>query len=181
MNIIEESKEDIGWQEMTCLEEKIFFKMPQDWERAGDEIIAHKFPYAIKPQETFTNPEDDRFLTWNLLDKPLQETQVYPAIREIQKLINHIYPECILKPAGQIQAETWTAGYFVFVTGGIQYDVAHCMFILPVREKMMLGSYHFPIEKMADDMQVFMEILKSIQIAAEDEDDKRTVRHTRGM
>ena len=46
----------------------------------------------------------------------------------------------------------------------MEYDTAHCMFILPVNEKMMLGSYHFPEENIKEDEGVLLEILKSIRV-----------------
>ena len=34
------------------------------------------------------------------------------------------------------------AGIFAFITGGIREDAYHSIFILPVDEKMLLGSFH---------------------------------------
>ena len=44
------------------------------------------------------------------------------------------------------------------------------MFILPLDNKMMLGSFHFPIETMEEDDKVFFNTLKSIRIVNNTED-----------
>lgn len=158
------------WQEITCLTEKISIRLPQNWEKAGNEIIAYKFPYSIKPQEVFMDLGEDKFLTWNLLNKPLQEAQVYSAIYEIQKLISHIYPESIQKSTCRFQVAAGIVGYFVFVTGGIKHDTSHCMFILPIKKMMLFGSYHFPIEGMLEEMMFFKKVLRSMQILDDEKD-----------
>ena len=38
------------------------------------------------------------------------------------------------------------------------------MFVLPVKDNMMLGSYHFPEGTMEADRRMFIEMLKSISI-----------------
>ncbi len=90
--------------------------------------------------------------------------QVYPAIKEMQRLISHAYPESIRLWAKELKADAGIIGWFAFVKGGIKEDSMHCMFILPVNDNMMLGSYHFPAEGMEEDRRVFVEILKSIRL-----------------
>lgn len=169
-NKIEEIAKGFSWQEITCLERNISFRLPQDWQRARDEVVEHKFPYSIKPQEIFVDLEENKFLTLNLLNKPLQETHVYPAVYEIQRLISRMYPESIQKSANRLQAAAGMIGYFVFVTGGIMHDTVHCMFILPVKKMMMFGSYHFPIEGMPEEMPFFKKVLRSIQVLEDEKD-----------
>lgn len=164
MERIEENKEKDNWQEINCLKEQVFLKLPEDWKRPVEKVIAKKFPYNSKPQEIFADLDGRKMITFNLLEKQLREAQVYPAIREMQRLFNHIYPESIRKTARQFKVNAGVSGWFLFTTGGMKYDTAHCMFILPVNEKMMLGSYHFPVENIKEDEGVLLEILKSIQV-----------------
>lgn len=170
MENTEENIKKDKWQEIHCLDEQVLLKLPEDWKRPEDKVIAKKFPYNSKPQEIFADLHERKIITFNLLNKQLRETQVYPAIREIQRLISHLYPESIRKTARQFKVNAGIAGRFLFVTGGMEYDTAHCMFILPVNERMMLGSYHFPLENMKEDEGVLLEILKSIWIKDYEED-----------
>lgn len=160
---MEESLAESCQQEISCLDGRIYLAVPNDWTRASDEITGRKFPYSIKPQEIYTNPGADRIFTLSMLDKPLRENQVYSAIREIQRLINHMYPESILKSARGLRIEAGVSGWFSFATGGLDGDTGHYMFILPLDNKMILGSFHCPIEIMEKDDSFFLNILKSIR------------------
>ena len=164
MERIEENIEKDKWQEIHCLEEQVLLKLPKDWKKPEKEVIAKKFPYNSKPQEIYMDLDGRKMITFNLLEKQLRETQVYPAIREMERLINHLYPESIRKTARLFKVNAGVSGRFLFITGGMEYDTAHCMFILPVNEKMMLGSYHFPEENIKEDEGVLLEILKSIRV-----------------
>lgn len=79
-------------------------------------------------------------------------------------MISHVYPESIRAQAKEINTDAGTIGWFAFVTGGIKEDSMHCMFILPLDDNMMLGSYHFPAEQMEENRKIFMQMLRSIQL-----------------
>ena len=79
-------------------------------------------------------------------------------------LLSHVYPESIQVRARELRTEAGRIGWFSFVTGGIRTDSIHCMFVLPVKDHMMLGSYHFPAGTMEEDRKMFLEMLKSISI-----------------
>ncbi len=160
MERIEENIEKDKWQEIHCLEEQVLLKLPKDWKKPEKEVIAKKFPYNSKPQEIYMDLDGRKMITFNLLENQLRETQVYPAIREMERLINHLYPESIRKTARLFKVNAGVSGRFLFITGGMEYDTAHCMFILPVNEKMMLGSYHFPLENREEEEGVLSEILE---------------------
>lgn len=155
-----------------CLEKQISLVIPEDWNRLPVEMAAKKFPYRSKPQEIFASKDVGQIITFNMLEKSLTEKQVYTAIWEIQRLISHLYPEGIKDMAKTIRINAGMAGYFSFVTGGMQHDSSHCMFILPAFEKMIMGSYHFPVEDYKENMLVFIEILKSINVGREIEEDR---------
>ena len=157
-------------QKISCLDGQIYLVVPSDWTRASDEITARKFPYSIKPQEIYTNPEADRIFTLSMLDRQLQENQVYSAIREMQRLISHIYPESIRKSARGLRTCAGVAGWFSFGTGGLEGDILHYMFILPLNDQMMFGSFHFPEETIEEDDEVFFNALKNIRTLHDMED-----------
>lgn len=161
---MEENKERSGWQAVSCLADKMHLRIPEEYRKPSDEVAAVKFPISPRPQEIYINPKGNKILTFNLLDKPLQEQQVYPAILEMQRVISHVYPESIRAQAKEINTDAGTIGWFAFVTGGIKEDSMHCMFILPLDDNMMLGSYHFPAEQMEENRKIFMQMLRSIQL-----------------
>lgn len=167
---MEISNQEYEWQEISCLDDSVCIRLPGNWESPSDETIAKKFPYHTKPQEIYVDLEENRLITFNLLSKPLNDTQVYPAIREIQRLISHVYPESIHKSARKCKVADGSAGWFVFITGGIREDTSHFMFVLPVNESMLLGSYHVPTKLISEDTSLFLKILKGIKIRSNTED-----------
>lgn len=178
MEKIEGDGKKSKWQEINCLEEQVLLKLPEDWKRPENEVIIKKFPYNSKPQEIFADLQVRKIITFNLLDKPLLDEQVYPAIQEMQRLINRLYPESIRKAAKLFKVEAGMSGRFTFITGGIEYDTAHSMFILPVNERMMLGSYHFPLDQMAEEEATLLDILKSVCVMSSTEDEAENYERT---
>lgn len=152
------------WQRISCLGDQISLMLPSGWTRPSDEVTEKKFPYHSKPQEIFADDSISRLMTFNMLEKQLQNQQVYPAIREIQKVIVHMYPESVREPARKIVSGIGEAAYFSYITGGVKEDNGHIMFVIPVHEKMLLGSYHFPAAQLDGEREVFLEILQSMQI-----------------
>ena len=167
---MEISNQECEWQEISCLDDSMCVRLPGNWKRPSGETIAKKFPYHTKPQEIYVDLEENRLITFSLLSKPLNDAQVYPAMREIQRLINHVYPESIHKSARICKVADGSAGWFAFITGGIREDPSHFMFVLPVNESMMLGSYHVPAKLISEDTSLFLKILKSIKIRSNVED-----------
>ena len=165
--------EEAGWQELSCLRGRIRIVLPQGWERPADEILKKKFPYNTTPQEVFADAQADRIITLNILDKQLQDKQVYPAIREMQRVIGRVYPESIKEQARSLKTEAGTVGYFSFITGGVKVDAYHNMFILPVDEKMLLGSFHLPTGQMHEGKKLLLKMINSIQIRREGKTNER--------
>ncbi|MCM1251957.1 MAG: hypothetical protein NC321_03985 [Clostridium sp.] len=178
MERAEDDEKKSKWQEINCLDDEVILKLPEDWKKPTDEVIAKKFPYHSKPQEIFADLQKKKIITFNLLDKQLPDEQVYPAIKEMQRLINRLYPESIRKEARLFKVEAGMSGRFTFITGGMEYDTAHCMFILPVNERMMFGSYHFPLEEMAEEEAVLLDILRSICVISSTEDEAENYERT---
>lgn len=161
---MEENRERAGWQEVSCLAGRLYLRIPEEYGSPSDEWMAVRFPGILRPQEVYSSRDGDRIITFNLLDKPLQERQVYPAAREIERILSHVYPESIQVRARELRTEAGRIGWFSFVTGGIRADSVHCMFVLPVKDNMMLGSYHFPAGTMEADRKMFLEMLKGIRL-----------------
>lgn len=158
-----EDQEKENTQGICCLEGQIQIQLPWGWGRMPDETVAVKFPYRKHPQDVYADLEAGRMLTLNLLEKPLQEKQVYPAIWEMQRILSHLYPESIRETARLIKSGEGAAGYFLFTTGGIDHDTCHAMFLLPVHGRMLMGGFHFPEGQNGESKAVFHRILGSIQ------------------
>lgn len=156
--------EETGWQESACLNGRLHIRLPEDWERPAEEVLAEKFPYNTRPQEIFADSRADTIFTLSRLEKQLQEKQVYPAVREIQRVVSRIYPESIKDQAQTIKSKTGMSGFFSFLTGGFAEDTCHFMFIIPdADEKMLLGSLHLPAGKMRYGKELLVKVINSIQ------------------
>lgn len=171
---MEENKKEAGLKKISGLKEHsdsseglLSLKIPEELEAAFDEKVSEKFPYELRPQEVYMNEKGKKIFTLNLLENRLEDKQVHVAVREIQRMIAHIYPESIQIQARILKIAAGTAGWFSFVTGGIPEDICHIMFILPVMNRMMLGSYHFPIDQEREERKVFLKLLNSIRIKDE--------------
>lgn len=165
---MESSGEELKWQKVQGLEEQICIKIPKNWKRPTKEVVIKKFPYREKPQEIFISPEGKRILTYNLLERQLQGKQVYPAILGLQRMISRIYPESVVEQAKVLRTTAGSVGSCSFLTGGMNGDGYHYMFVLPVYERMMLGSYHFPAEWLSEERLLFLNIVRSIEIKEKD-------------
>lgn len=157
-------KDEMEWQEIECLNGQVFIRVPVNWKQPSEKRMVKKFSYGARPQEIYGDFEEGAVLTLNLFDRVLSEEQVYPAIREIQRLIGHLYPESVKVTAREIRTDAGKAGWFAFVTGGIKADTIHYMFVMPADEKMLFGSYHSPQERECEDRRIFLEIMKRIGI-----------------
>lgn len=183
------SMEESGWKEVYSLGGRISMKIPTGWERPSEEWIEKRFPYSQKPQEIFTDTvptgqgfteqdsmgrimeektEGGRILTCNLLEEQLQKKQIWDAVSDIQKNIDHVYPGSIRDRAKTIKTMAGVTGYFSFVTGGIRQESCHYMFLLPVGDSMVLGSYHFPAEWGQEEKKLFVDIIKSMKVIQEE-------------
>ena len=137
----------------------------EEYGRPSDEWMAVHFPAVPRPQEVYSSPEGNGILTCNLLDKPLREEQVYPAVREIQWLIGRLYPESIRVTAREFRTDACRIGWFAFVTGGTREDSMHCMFVLPLEDNMMFGSWHFPEPLWTENRKRLLQMFESIRPA----------------
>ena len=138
--------------------------MPEGWERPAETVLSERFPGSTGPEEIFADSGADRMLTLSRLGKHLQERQVYPAVREIQRVVSRVYPESVRDQAQTITVQTGSAGFFSFLTGGIAGDTCHFVFILPdADEKMLLGGLHLPAGELRSGKGMLAEIIRSIQ------------------
>ena len=161
---MEEEKEGTGWQVSACLNGRIHMGMPEGWERPAETVLSERFPGSTGPEEIFADSGADRMLTLSRLGKHLQERQVYPAVREIQRVVSRVYPESVRDQAQTITVQTGSAGFFSFLTGGMAGDVCHFLFILPdAEERMLLGGLHLPAGELRSGKELLVKIIRSIK------------------
>ncbi|MDE7198748.1 MAG: hypothetical protein K2O15_07675, partial [Lachnospiraceae bacterium] len=96
-------------------------------------------------------------------------------------MMNHAYPESTRIEPKEIKTGAGRAGLFAFATGGVKGDSVHCMFILPVNDNMMFGSYHFPAEEMERDRKFFLQMLRSIRVEEVSPMERQGVRNETGI
>ena len=116
--------------------------MPIEFQVADEKLIKKKFPYIAKPEYIWVNEQEMQIITFHLLHKELKNEQIKLAIKEIQRMIVHRYPESIGDYACHLDNIAVDTGYFSFWTGGIPNGEYHVLFIMAVHERMMLGTYH---------------------------------------
>lgn len=167
-----DSPKETEWQEVHILEDLICMKIPADWVKPPEEWIRKRFSSKRPPQEIFMTPTGECILTCNLLKKRLEEKQVETALMEIQKQIEHVYPESIRERVSTFKTVSGVGKCFSFVTGGINGDSYHYMFLVSVNGNMMFGSCHFPAERVHGEKQVFREIGRSMEVIKKEKEKK---------
>lgn len=161
---------EAGWEEVSCLNGRIVLRLPEQLKEQSYEKVEERFPYHSKPQEVRMDEEGKTIFALNLLEKQLEEGQIQTAVREIQRMITHIYPESIRNHARCMKVEAGITGWFSFVTGGLADDNCHIMLLMSVSGKMLLGSYHFPAGQEQEEKENFFKILRSMQIVETGQD-----------
>lgn len=162
-----------GWEEISSLNGRVILRLPEQLKEQPYEKVEERFPYHSKPQEVRMDEDGKTIFTLNLLEKQLEEGQIQAAVREIQRMITHIYPESIRNCARSMKIEAGMTGWFSFVTGGLADDNYHIMFIMSVLGQMMFGSYHFPAGQEKEEKENILEILRSIRITETNRDKLR--------
>lgn len=158
-------------KKIDCLNNELSIKLWAETLRPENKEISEKFPYAIKPQEVYMDKTGQKIVTLNLLENTIKENQVNIAIKEIQRTIRKIYPESIYHTVKCIKITEGTVGWFSFLSGGIMEEQLHFIFILPLKNRMMLGSYHFPSKYVLEETEFFIEMIRSIRIDNGSQDD----------
>lgn len=153
-------------RETAILEGRLLLAFPEGFGRMQEEAVRRRFPYAGIPQEIFSDAEGRRIFTCSILEKPLRDGQVYPALMGIQRIINRAFPESLREQARTFRLAAGTVGWCMFLTGGMECDDCHCMFLLPADGRMVFGSYHFPAEEEKRERVNFLGLLKSIRTDA---------------
>ncbi|MDD6626880.1 MAG: hypothetical protein PUF03_01355 [Lachnospiraceae bacterium] len=162
-------EEEILWQSIDIWKGQIYLEIPQEFMKPSVGEVEKIFPYDLKPQKIWMASEGQKILTFNLLEKQLQEEQVEDAIGAIGRFVHRAYPESIQESARRFKTEAGIIGWFSFLTGGIKDDHYHIMFIMSVNGRMMLGSYHFPVAQTEQERITCFKIFESIQIHRESE------------
>lgn len=159
-----EKEMEMQWEETSCLKGQILLRIQEKLKEPSNEKIKEKFPYQTQPQEIYMDEDGKIIFTLNLLEKQLEEGQLYSAVREMQRMINHIYPESIRNHARCMKVPAGMLGWLSFLTGGLSDDNCHIMFLMPVSGKMMLGSYHFSAGLEQEEKENFFRMARSIQV-----------------
>lgn len=159
---------DRKWRELSLFEDRINISIPEEFSRPPEEIVEQKFPYDSRPREIYGNENGSRIMTFELSDQELSEGEVRAAAFAVQKLVGHMYPESVEKQAAEVQTPAGKAGWFYYVTGGINGEQGHILFVLPLDGRMLLGGFHFSAEMERIEEKLFLEMLERMERSGED-------------
>lgn len=156
--------EEIQTHKIGLWDEVFQTELPNGFEIAAEELIKQKFPYIAKPEYVFSDEQNNQIITFSLLQKELRSEQIESAIREIQRMIAHRYPRNIRDYACCLDRIGVNTGYFSFLTGGIPNGEYHIVFVMAVRDRMMLGTYHCNADYEKQAKNVVLKILKTTKL-----------------
>lgn len=149
--------------ELMMFEEQLLVQLPDCFEEMEESRIDGMYPYEEKPQIILEDKDTRRFYTFSYFpSQGLTRSQLKYASEEICNIVTSLYPSCLLKEPGLIHGQKGTCGWFSFKITGMEGELFHVMYILPVNGCMMLGTAGC----MADDgegKEQMMAVIKSLE------------------
>ena len=122
-------------------ENRLRILMPEDICQIQESEAVDVFPSNKRPQIIFANAGFSRYLTFNLLDKPLGSEETLNAAREMRKLIWSLYPNALIFKEKPFRFGSFKCSGFSFRTGLNETQKYNTMFAASFEDKLLLGTF----------------------------------------
>lgn len=150
--------------EIVMSEEQLLAQMPDSFKEMERESMEDRYPYEERPQIILEDEASRRFCTFSLLKaQKLSENQLEYALKEVCWVVTSLYPGSLLDAPRLAYCEGAVCGWFSFRVAGIEEELFHVMYILPVNGCMMLGTAGCALGD-AEGKEQAMRIIKSLQL-----------------
>ena len=127
--------------ELVMFEEQLLVQLPDSFTEKEKSRIDGMYPYEEKPQIILEDESTHRFCTFSqILSQKLTENQLEYAIKEVCSIVTSLYPSCLLEEPRLIYCQGGRCGCFSFRAAGMEGELFHVMYILPVNGCMVLGT-----------------------------------------
>ena len=150
--------------EIVMFEEQLLVQVPDSFKEMNKDRMENRYPYEEKPQIILEDGEANRFCTFSLIaSQKLSANQLEYALKEVCWVVMSLSPSSLLDAPQLAYCEGATCGWFSFRVTGMEEELFHVMYILPVNGCMMLGTAGCMSDD-AEGKEQAMNIIKSLQL-----------------
>lgn len=163
-------EEKIIFKEVLLFEDKMQIMLPENFEDMSVEAAKIKYPMEQRPAIIKTNKDGDINFTFNLLEQPLDNSQVEDVVNMLRNVLKKTNPS---NKCGNVNLEcvdNKNVAWFDVVNNGLDHNIFHIMYVLPINQKLMHGVFNCIVEDSNNWKQIALEVIRSIK---ENEDDKK--------
>lgn len=144
--------------------------MPDEFEPLDGEIKKLVFPLSHPPQYVFASGDTQFQITFNLTDNMVPDDGI-PKFMEISKaLLEKMGPHARILATATIKNKGKNIGIMEMVTQAVDMNVYNVMFYVSINKKLLIGSIVCPAKLHERMVPIAKEILDSIEVFGEDEE-----------
>lgn len=154
--------EGIIFTKYIFFENKMAILLPNILEDMPKSMIDIQYPYSTKPEIIKTNIDLQITFTFSLYEKNIRNEEVLKATEGIMRIISNVYPSSLMSGIHTYIVNRNRLGWFDFEIGGMNGKIYNIMYIIPINNKLMLGTMNCPIEEFKKWKEIFRNIYVTI-------------------
>ena len=139
---------------------KVF--LPETFTDMPDEIRNVKYSSTNSPSVIKMKEGGEIVFSFQMAEKSIDDSNLEEMLRKFQGILKKSQPASILLDKGIEERNHKGIAWMDYKGYGIDQPLYQQLFIVPVREKMMLGMFHCPFDKSDAWKPVVKEIIKTI-------------------
>ena len=139
---------------------KIF--LPETFTDMPDEIRNVKYSGTNSPSVIKMKEGGEIAFSFQMIEKSIDDSNLEEMLKKFQGILKKSQPTSILLDKGIEERNHKGIAWMDYKGYGIDQPLYQQLFIVPVREKMMLGMFHCPFDKSDAWKPVVKEIIKTI-------------------
>ena len=128
-----------------------------------------KYPSENRPQLIYSDASCRINLLFNLMDEPLQETEILNRMLDYRAVIKRTNPANVFYEWKILKRNEGKVGYFDYKSYAIDDDIYNIMFVTNVQDKLLLGAFNCPLTHKKDWKLLVLQMLNTIEEMTRDE------------
>lgn len=152
----------IPFNERVIIEKRLYMIIPADFELMPIEIAEIKYPNEGRPDIIFSNEDGSININFKLIEDKLKARDVKTVKDLLQQEMVEKNTECKMVSSAVIEGDT-RIGYFDFISPAFDGDIYNLMFLFPLDEQIVLGSFNCMHFDMAGWLEIAVQMLRSIR------------------
>jgi hypothetical protein len=153
----------IPFSERAIIEDKFYMTIPSDFTPMPQELTEIKYPNENGPDIIFMSEDGSININFKLIDEKIKKEDVAALTDLLQQGIVEGNPACKIISSSIIEGEM-QIGYFDFVSSGSDFNTYNLMFLFPLDDQMVLGSFNCEHFNMARWLEVARQMVRSVRV-----------------